>query len=143
MKLSINAPGLSLNDVYYQNRAHGYKTSAKHWIADVCGKLSVHADKFKELREHFDPEKHAYKVALQFYTPRMYTKAGLISLQGLDLSNVEKLLMDVLFTPRYHGNGLYQFENLNIDDKHVVALYSSKQHSTEYRIDITVKIVKR
>ena len=62
MKLSINAPGLSLNDVYYQNRAHGYKQSAKHWISDVCGKLSVYESDVARLREHFNPDKHAFKL---------------------------------------------------------------------------------
>lgn len=143
-KISLPIKAMSINSFYYGNKNHGKTAEAREWTEIVCQELSKkeNKEKLKLLREHFDHNKHVYKLILQFKTPKFRTKDGKISVQSLDLSNIEKHLIDILFIPKFYGSGHYECENLNIDDKYIVALYSSKEHSSDYSVDITIKICK-
>lgn len=133
---------MSINSAYYANKAHGYKSEVKDWISQICHELSQPANesKLKDLREHFDPLKHMYTVNICYTTPKFFASAGSIGIHSMDVGNVTKIFLDVLFTPAFYGNDLRKCYNLNIDDKFITTLITSKRPGKEYSIDFSVKI---
>ena len=125
-----------------------YKTvEAQDWSHSVFHHLSEDAPKqaLKDLREHFDPKLHAYSIDLQFFYPAsiLFTKDGRVSAKSHDLSNVEKPLIDLLFLPSHFDTPPpYGAENLNIDDKYLINMKSSKRTSEDYKMIITIEIVE-
>jgi len=140
-RFTIIAPPQSINSMYYGNRAHGKTPAAQDWTRIVCHELSSPSIKAKlrELREFFDAEKHAYKLALTFHTPKMFNKQGTISAQSQDLSNIEKGIVDILFLESYFSH----VENLNTDDRFLIAMYSQKKYAKTFAIDVAISIVKK
>jgi Holliday junction resolvase RusA-like endonuclease len=57
----------------------------------------------------------------------------LINAQSLDLSNVEKLIVDALFIDKHENN-------LQIDDRNITRMVSEKCFGEDYRIEITIHI---
>ena len=92
-------------------------------------------------REHFDPKKHSFTVYIKYHTPKYFNKQGTISHSSMDVGNINKVLLDVLFTNAFHGNGHMQCENINHDDCFISALMVAKVPSDDYHFDITVKII--
>lgn len=137
----------SVNRMYSRDRR--YKTADfKDWELAAVQTLAVPTvqKKLKELREYFDAKKHAFVVKFDFQYPAniLYNKAGEVSSRAEDLSNIEKGLLDILFLPKYHVQGLpYGCPNINADDKHVLRLISSKTASKDGKhwIKIAVRIV--
>lgn len=123
------------------------KTQEAHdWSHTVLHHLSQphNKEQLKDLREYFDPKKHAYKIDLKFYYPPeiLRTKDGRISAKSHDLSNVEKPLIDLIFLPKYFDiPSPYGAENLKIDDKYLVDLKSSKRTSEDYKMEIELEII--
>jgi hypothetical protein len=105
--------------------------------------LKENKKKLKELRQHFDPMKHVYKVDLTFFYPKhvLYRKDGGISARAHDLSNVEKPLIDLVFLPMFYDRpSPYGAKNLNIDDKYIIDLRSRKRVGKDFRIRVTLNI---
>lgn len=101
--------------------------------------------KLKLLREKFDTKKHCYEIHLKFFYPptRFYTKTGEISSKTMDITNVEKCLVDLIFQPKYFGKTHPEgADNLNIDDKWLTKMVSEKVAHTEdnYKIEVVIKI---
>ncbi len=96
--------------------------------------------KLKQLRDHFDPKQHVYKIELTFFYPKhvLYTKDGPISARAHDLSNIEKPLLDLLFLPAFYDR--YNCKNLNIDDKYITHLVSKKCVGKSFKIKINIHI---
>lgn len=147
MKRTILIPTAPLSINKYKCRDQRYLTSAAHtYIGTVLHLISEEKNvkKLKELRDYFDPDKHAYKLNLTFYYPRdiFYTQKGLISAKSHDLSNIEKVLIDILFLPKHFGsNPPHKAQNLNIDDKYIVDLNSSKRASEDHLIEVEFEII--
>ena len=76
----------------------------------------------------------AITVRLTFYIPyeKFYTKAGKIAKTSLDLTNVEKNLVDLLFHTKYNT------VNLNKDDVNIVSIVSRKVPSNDFKIKVEV-----
>lgn len=120
------------------------------WSAQVFHQLSstVNQEKLKELRDLFDESKHSFKISIKVVYPKdqFITKQNILSSRSIDCSNFEKLLVDLFFDKQFfdrpHPRGC---PNINQNDKHIVALYSSKTyHELEHHeINFTVKIVSR
>lgn len=72
----------------------------------------------------------------------LFNKQGKISSRAEDLSNVEKMLLDVLFLPKYHvqpwPDGV---PNLNADDKYVLELSSKKVYAPADGTHITIALI--
>lgn len=147
MKHFITLPikAFSINKMSYRDKR--YKTKeAQDWSHTVLHHLSQKENKkkLKELRDYFDPKKHAYKLDLTFYYPKeiLHTKDGRISAKSHDISNVEKPLIDLLFLPKYFDEKPpYGAENLNVDDKYLVDMTSRKRAAETHGIEIDIEII--
>jgi hypothetical protein len=117
----------------YLRTAYGTSKTqdAREWQAQVFHRLSSDENqlKLKELRDNFDSKEHTYCVWICAVYPKseLLTKQGLISSKTQDCSNFEKALIDCFFLPKHHTQeSPLGCPNLNIDDKFVTQLISSK-----------------
>jgi len=126
MELACKA--FSINSAYYRNRA--IKTvECKTWEKEVLELLS----EYKELYEiGADHKKHpaTYALELDFVYPDyiFYNKAGEISSKTFDLSNVEKLLIDLIFD-----------KTMGVNDKYIVSLHSKKMAGPVHLIRVRLR----
>jgi hypothetical protein len=145
----IKAKPFSINAATYGDART--KTSAYYeWSNQIFHQLwsESNQQKMRDLREFFDETKHSVKVHMKAVYPKdqFITKQGTLSARTIDCSNGEKLLLDLFFDKQFfskpHPTGV---PNININDKHVVALYSEKtfHDSDDHKIEFTVKIVAR
>ena len=142
--ITLKLKPFSINAMFCRDKR--YKTiEAQEWSASVLVALALKENKkkLKELRQHFDPMKHVYKVDLTFFYPKhiLHTKEGPISNRAHDLSNVEKPLIDLIFLPAFYDRpSPYGAKNLNIDDKYVTHLVSKKVVGKSFKIKVSIKI---
>lgn len=136
-----NIGPLSINQVYYGNRAHGWTAEAKEWSYKLMYQIAKHDSQIKLIRDLFDPKTHGLNLTLTFYYKGLQKSAGGISSRTVDLSNCEKTLIDVLFTKKFYGTNVpYTCQNFNIDDKYIIDLYSRKREGKQ-RIEVEVAVV--
>lgn len=100
----------------------------------------------KDLREAFDAAQHSFSVHIKFMFPKeqLFNKKGQISSRVADLSNIEKALIDVVFTNQFYGeNRPAEILNINADDKYITRLFSTKVVSEvkEPTIKLSIKII--
>lgn len=136
----------SVNSLYYNIRSQGKRAEARDWELQVIQRLWEvdNLQALKDLRDAFDPSKHSYSVHMITYTPKLYNKSGQISSRVCDLSNIEKPLLDVVFTNQFYGtNKPYEALNLNVDDKHITRLLSVKKLGDTEKIVLHIKIIRR
>ena len=132
----------SINAMYCRNRS--FKTmKGKDWTYNALSHLSYHENERKmlDLKEAFDPKKHYFRVDLAFYFPekKLFTKDG--RLKTPDLSNIEKPLIDLFFDKQFYGKEPpFGCNNLNIDDKYIGELSSTKRVCPDEQYHINVKI---
>ena len=142
--LTLKLKPFSINAMFCRDKR--YKTiEAQEWSASILVALALKENKkkLKELRQYFDPNKHVYKVDLNFIYPQhiLHTKEGLISNRAHDLSNVEKPLIDLIFLPVFYDKpSPYGAKNLNIDDKYITHLVSKKRVGKSYKIKVTIQV---
>ena len=140
----LNVPAVSINSAYYNNKKFGYRSEVKEWIGAVCWELSQKTNKeaLRQLRENFNPEKHSFKVEVTYYTPKYFNKAGAISSHSMDVGNLTKILLDVLFTEPFFGVGdTMKCENICHDDRFISELITRKLPGNDYKHEISVEIV--
>ena len=97
----------------------------------------------KELREAFDIAKNCYRMRITWHSPDLLTKDSKLSSRTFDVTNCEKIIVDLLTLPKFHVQGTH---NLNIDDKYVMTLSSGKRCSTkdwEIRITIWLELLQK
>lgn len=141
MRKVIYVPGkaISVNSTYYGNKSHGMVPEAKNWFSNFLHYIESNSSKFSDLKSEFDPKKHSFKVGIVYFVPQedLYNKQGLLSSRTVDLSNIEKSIVDAIFLPKYSEHG-----NLDLDDKYLTQLSSQKQVSPDglpgLRISITI-----
>lgn len=138
---SIPFKAISVNDCYYGNRKFGMKKEAKEWSYGVNWELARHEERFKELKSQFDEKKHGLKVSFLFIYKDFFTKSGTISSKIYDLTNCEKLLLDLIVDSAHYGPAPYKSPNLNINDKYVVELVSKKRPGIADEVVVTIEIV--
>ena len=144
---NINHKSFSINAVHCRDKR--YKTKEyQDWSRTVIHLMANKEDelKFEELRKHFKPEKHCFHVELKSYYPesKLYTQKGSISNRIHDLSNIEKVIIDLMFLKEYHGdNPPYSFKNLCIDDRYITKLTSEKllSENDTYNMNMTIEVV--
>ena len=143
---SLNAPPFSVNKAYYKKSFTRTK-ECREWGNDILFQLLDHHIQrdIERFRLAFAKKKFSsVGMHIQFHIPQsvFYTKKGDISRRSMDLSNVEKLLIDLIFDPRFCGRDLGDGElakNLSMDDKLITKLISEKIPSkSHYKIDITL-----
>ena len=150
MKRTILIPTAPLSINRWKARDARYLTpAAKDFIRTVLYLIDFKDSKkaLKDLRESFNPKEHVYKLDIVFSYPEsiFYTAKGNISSRAHDLSNIEKTLIDVIFTPKFYGDNVpNQAHNLNIDDKYITELRSCKvAKGDKHLITMKIEIIKR
>lgn len=126
--LQLNISSFSVNSMYAAgNSRFGKSGEAKEWTYLAYSELNKWSKEIKDLKELFSEKEHGYGVELEWFFTRdkLITKKGILSSRAHDLSNVEKNIVDVLFLP---SNAPF-CENLNIDDRYLIELKSSKKVS--------------
>lgn len=152
IEFDIAAPPFSINSAYYLKSFGGRSTKkirtqeCRDWADKIFVQMYKIKDQISAFSNQFNPDNNAISISLIFYIPteKFYTKQGNISLKSNDLTNVEKLLVDVLFDKRFHGRylGDITIVNFNIDDKLIVDLKSAKRPiAGDYKINIKLDII--
>jgi hypothetical protein len=134
----------SINSMYYKD--HSKKTAAyREWETLAFYELAKPGPQqaFADLRAAFDAEKHVYRMRVVCRYPRstFITLKGTISSKTFDITNTEKILIDLCFLPKFHvQQPPYGAKNLNVDDKYLFSLNSAKRCSSanNFSIDITI-----
>lgn len=127
---------MSINRVHCRDQR--YLTSHfQNWAAKISHYLGEDENQKKiiQLKNHFNPSQHAYKVEITAHYPRemFYTQKDQISAKTHDISNTEKPLIDVLFLAKYPNS-------LKMDDKHIISLISKKKAADDYLIEVNIEI---
>jgi hypothetical protein len=139
IKIKLPFPPFSTNSAYYKN---GGKTAAcRTWqnaILIYMQRAEIQRS-LQSIKKRFDPTRHGIAVKYCFYQPsdKIFTHGGELSRRSMDLTNVEKLIQDLLFDKRYEGRILksskdgktvhHTIHNLNLDDKFVCRVLSEKR----------------
>jgi hypothetical protein len=158
MKISLllYAKPFSINSAYYL-KSFGKKSTTKirtkecrEWGDDILSQLQKRLVELREFRTAFDEGNHALKIRITHYIPKAiyYTKNGKghISAATCDITNIEKLLVDLLFDARFNDRSIggLNIENLNINDKFICHMVSRKIPSKrDYKIKILVEIIPK
>lgn len=146
MKISFElcSPPFSINKAYYK-RSKTRTAECREWGDNILIQLQNPAIQamFELVREVL-PEHPLLGIMIEFQSPVdvLYTKSGDISRRSMDLSNIEKLLIDLIFDPRFDGRIIkdQKVRNLAIDDKFIVDMHSSKRESPDEDFHILVDI---
>jgi hypothetical protein len=144
IEFTIHAKPFSVNAMFYNTR--NMTTAAyKDWTYEIFNQLdqSELAEKFTKIRNEFIIGSQGFKVTFKFYYPKqiLFKADGSLSSKCFDLSNIEKPLIDLLFLPKYATQiAPYGCQNMNIDDKYIVALASEKCISPDDKHYINVSI---
>lgn len=141
MKIIIPFKAISVNDAYYGTKKYGMKADAKDWCYQVNWVLVQYKSQFEALREQFNSNENGLKVEMTFYYKDFFNKKGEINSKIYDLTNTEKILMDLVIDSRHFGPPPYKSPNLNIDDRNVIELVSKKLPAAEDRVEIVISLV--
>lgn len=137
--LKFNAPPFSINSAYYKNGNRTKKCRA--WGDSLLEQIDNFSQEIEEFRSQFDKLKHSLNTEIIFLYPYsiLFTKQDYISRRSMDLSNIEKLLVDLIFDNRFFERGT---NNLNLDDTLVTSQLSKKRLSKDdlHQIIVTITI---
>lgn len=154
LEITVIAEPFSINKAYYL-KSYGNKAATKvrtaacrEWGDRVLFQLQQYVSEMKQCHDFFDQNAHALRIDLIHYIPeeKFYTKAGHISIASSDITNIEKLFVDLVFDERFSGRSLdtVTVQNLNINDKFIVDMRSRKLPSySGYKIKIIVEIINK
>jgi hypothetical protein len=152
LEFTIFAEPFSINKAYYLKSYSGKSATkirtkeCREWGDRVIDQLQKYKKEMELFRDGFNEKQHALHIELDFCIPvsKFYTKTGHISIASSDITNIEKLLVDLLFDERFNGRSLNSqiVENININDKFITKMVSSKSPSNrEYKICIKIQKV--
>lgn len=131
----------SVNAMYYRD-GRRKKREAVQWEQSVSEYLrnSEIQSQLQKIRQNFGVEKNSICVDLEFQFPDeiLFTQKGIMSSRAFDLSNMEKPLIDVIFLAKYSSSAC---KNLEIDDRYISKLSSSKTSGNQYLIKIKIELV--
>lgn len=147
MKNRISLDGcrpFSINNAYYK-RTFTMTQECRIWRKTIieAAKQPENLAIFEDVRNAFEnaPKPAGLIVAISYgiRADYFFTKKGDVKRHSMDLSNVEKLLIDILFDPRFYERD--ELDNLNLDDKYIVKLYSEKIPKKEWTIKVEFGII--
>lgn len=150
MKLRLKSPPFSINTSHYI-RTKTRTKECRDWGDKILLQLQKQIIQiaFGCLRKNFDETKHGIIFEITWYHPRkkFFTqKDGSVSRRTKDLSNIEKLLIDLICDKRFNGRVFKVgkipkiIKNLNIDDQYIVDLISKKRPHDKTFCEIEVGI---
>jgi hypothetical protein len=131
----------SVNEQFCKDKKFGMRKDAKEFCYKVNWELQKYKDAFDKLRSEYNPKKHGISVSFTHNYKDFYTISGEISHKLLDLTNTEKLLMDLCIDKAHNGPAPYKSPNLNLNDKSVIELISVKRPSTTDHVIIEITLL--
>lgn len=137
LTLKFNAPPFSVNKAHYRNGNR--TTQCRAWGDLILEQIENYRDEIELFREQFDKLNQSLNTELIFLYPSsiLLTKKGYVSRRSSDLSNIEKMLVDLIFDPKFFQRGT---NNLNLDDTLVTSQLSKKRISPTDSYQIIVHI---
>lgn len=144
---TLKTKAYSINAAYCRDRAYKNR-DCRDWEENFLFLLS---DKnvqtpLAEIRAAFNPDAHSYAIRMVFVYPEetYFNMKDRVSSKTFDLSNVEKLCLDLLFDEKHCG-GIHgkEFTNLATNDVHVTQLSSFKRPGQEFAIRFDIKLVNK
>jgi len=140
IKFDILSPPFSINTYYYKNRQR--TRLARLWGQEVHKQLMDLdlKDEFAEFRSKFNLKKDALSITIVYFrkSKSFFNANKQISIRSMDLTNIEKPLVDLIFDKRHKEK--YDIDTLQMNDTVVCELHSYKRPSD---IDlIRIKIEK-
>lgn len=129
IEFKVPMKAFSINAAYYKTRA--IKTPAcKEWESLLEHHLAVPL--FAQFSAGHAAE-DTYSIEIHTVYPRykFYNSTGAVSAKTFDISNTEKLFIDVLFG-----------SVLQINDKHIVSMVSTKSPGIDYAIKFKIERLK-
>lgn len=143
--IRLQLPASSINSAYYNDKRMGYNAKTKKWIYDLCEQLKYPANSaaMTHIRDFFNADLHVIAVDVCYKTPKFFNKQGQVSAQSMDVGNITKTLLDVVFTDAFYGSGDYKSNNLCIDDKYICSLLTTKEPADEFGFVIKVKVLDK
>jgi hypothetical protein len=141
--IRLNLAASSINSAYYNDKRMGYNAKTKQWIQDLCKQLGYESNQsaLKCIREYFNPEQHVISVEVAYFTPKFFNKQKQVSAQSMDVGNITKTLIDVIFTDAFCGSGDYKSNNLCIDDKYICSLLTTKAPAADFGFVIKLQVL--
>lgn len=150
-KTTTNSKKVSDNDIIHVkllgiepfsiNKAHYVRTKTRtkecrEWGDRILQLVKDSPDivrSFRKINKLFDPAIHCIHLDIVFQIPKeiFFTKEGKVSRRKQDLSNIEKMLIDILFDVRHQRGNMI---NLGIDDQYIVDLHSRQYPAKNYCI---------
>lgn len=144
LRLLFKSPPFSINSAYYRNRQRTKECRA--WGNQIhCQLAEPQVAAALKLFKQSLTSHTKLQVELNFKYPErtLYTLSGEVSRRSMDLSNIEKLLIDLIFDKRFQDrltdNG-YSIVSLEEDDKKIMKLISTKSLSEDNTNQIEVII---
>lgn len=145
---TLNQKPFSVNAMYYASVKAKTK-EARQWSYQVFNELDSPQIQqcINDLKGHFNPKKHCYKIKMTAYFPEdvIYKKDGSLSSRAFDITNWEKPIVDLLFLPKHcKSETPYGVNNLEIDDRFITKCVSEKKASKtgHHYIDFVICITE-
>lgn len=129
VQFELQGKGFSVNAAYYATRK--IKTQAcREWEVDKLHQLDDIKD-LVDLKQTWEERGGYFSIEIVHEYPHhvFFNKQGLVSSKTFDCSNVEKLLIDLIFG-----------RTLGIDDKNIVKLVSEKRVGAYHNIKVKIQL---
>ena len=144
LEINLNSSPFSVNSAYYKNRQRTQK--CRQWGINIHNQILHNEALIADMSAFRTKVESAIdttclSVNITFFVPdtKLFTKSGKVSRRSMDLSNVEKLLIDLIFDKRYYERD--DIPTLCLDDTLITKLTSKKVASwdNEPHIRIVIK----
>lgn len=136
-----NCRPFSINNAYYK-QTFNMTRECREWRKTIINQLLKPEclQTMADFRNAFDPKKAGIIIGLSYQIPYEYffTKQDEISRLSMDMTNIEKLLVDVLFDKRFPDRG--EVDNINLDDKFIIKCISEKLPSDRWEINVRLDL---
>jgi hypothetical protein len=145
--LMITSEPFSINKMYYNKGVKKIRTqAARNWSYQIFEHLSrpYNQQQLNKFRDHFDRTKMGIDIFIQvrYNDKKLFRQKGGFSSAGMDCSNFEKPLIDLIFDPKYFDRDPPDgCKNLNMDDVVIGRLLSEKRpaHGEDNYMLVTLK----
>lgn len=137
-----NCRPFSINNAFYK-RTFNMTAICRKWRKTIIEALKKPAnqEQLDYFRKNFNPARHGISIAISHTIPKsnFFTTKGEVSRRSMDLTNIEKLLVDIIFDSRFSERN--EINNLAIDDKFIVKLYSEKIVGKMWKVVVELKLI--
>lgn len=147
ISLLIHERPFSINSMYF-NRPDNKKIrslDARNWSRLIFIQLNnqYNLNQLKLFRDAFDPKTMGIGIHMTTHYKRdtFFTKKDQISSRTMDISNIEKPIIDLIFDPKYFKRKCPEgCQNLNLNDKYIVGMISNKLPSKTGEMYMFIKL---